>query len=284
MMPAETNNIIEWAAILRRILLLILTFYAIISGILYLFQNQLIFFKQGIAPGRLQHIREHFPGAEEVIVDTRDNTRLHGWLVHSGKEGPSSLLIYFGGNAEEVSWMIDQKNKFGDWSILLVNYRGYGLSGGRPGEEALLGDALLLYDTFSVREDINPDRIAIMGRSLGSAMAVYLSSNRAIAGSVLVSPFGSIEDIARSNFPFLPVSLLLKHKFNVLPLAAVSGNPMLTIIASDDTIIPPHHSERLFEAWKGEKELVVIENADHNNISYYSGFWEQIRDFLDSLP
>lgn len=269
--------------VLRRIIFLILTVYIFISGVLYLFQDNIIFFRQSISNKRLQEIRESFPMVEEITLTTADDIKLHGWLVNRKSEDHSPLLIYFGGNAEEVSWMIEHKNKLSEWSILLINYRGYGLSEGMPGETAMYSDALFLYDEFSKREKIDNNKIAIMGRSLGTAMSVYLSARRRVAGTVLVSPFGSMEDLAKANFPVIPVGPLLKHKLNVKPLASAAGNPMLTLVAGNDQIIPMKHSERLFKAWNGDKKLVVIEHSDHNSISRHSDYWHNIRNFLNSL-
>jgi uncharacterized protein len=174
--------------------------------------------------------------------------------VPDKQKGPSPLLIYFGGNAEEVSWMIGEKENLPGWSILLVNYRGYGLSEGAPAEDVIFSDALLLYDIFSARDDIRSTEIAVMGRSLGTAPATYLSGKRKLAATVLISSFGSIEDVAKDSFPFIPVGHLLRHKFNVKPFASVAGNPMLSIVASEDRIIAKRHSDRLFKAWGGRKE------------------------------
>jgi uncharacterized protein len=280
-MAGTTDFMADILPLLRRIILLAITVYLIISGVLFFLQVQIIFHQRGITEERLHHIRIRFPEAEEITVGTPDNISLHGWLVHSDRKGPSPLLIYFGGNAEEVSWMIEEKDNLPGWTILLVNYRGYGLSEGSPEEDALMRDALLLYDTFSDRNDIRRGAIAVMGRSLGSAFATYLSGTRSPAATVLVSSFGSIEDVARQNFPFIPVRFLLKHKFNVKPYAEKAGNPMLTLVASDDRIIAPFHSNILYEAWQGSKEMVVIQNTGHNDISNSDLYWEILRDFLD---
>jgi uncharacterized protein len=277
------ENMVEIISVLRRILILGLVVYLVITGLLYLYQDRLIFFRQGISTGRIEYIRDNYPHMEEISVATPDNITLYGWLVHSGREGPSPLIIYFGGNAEEVSWMIEQQEEVSGWSLLLVNYRGYGLSQGRPGEKEMVRDALLLYDSVAGREEIDPEKIVAMGRSLGTAMAVYLSAHRNIAGTILVSPFASIADIARSSFPFFPVRHLLKHQFNVLPLAASVENPMLTLVASDDTVIPLHHSKRLFQAWKGEKNFHLIAQSDHNTLSFDIIYWQRIREFLNTL-
>jgi uncharacterized protein len=273
----------ETILIIRRLLLLIIFMYVAIMGILYFLQDRIIFFGPGITQQRLLDIREKYPDVEEVYSETHDNYLLHGWLVHNDRhsENPSPLLIYFGGNTEEVSFLLEGINNFPNWKILLVNYRGYGLSEGSPGEKVLLADALMLYDEFSKRSDIDPDAITVMGRSLGCAVAIYLSANRELAASVLVSPFVSIKEVARNVFPFIPVRMLLRHSFDMLPYAGNAENPMLTIVGSDDTLIPMRHSIELFGAWEGKKELMVIEKAGHNDLAGFSSYWSGIRRFLE---
>ncbi len=274
------DNPVEAAMILRRIILLVITVYLIITALLYFFQENLIFFRQPLNAGHHQYIEQNYTQVEEVGLKTHDGKDLHGWLVNNNGKGPSPLLIYFGGNAEEVSWMIEDAHRFTNWSVLLMNYRGYGKSTGRPGETALLGDALFLYDVFSNRDDIDKKNIAVMGRSLGTAMAVYLSANRDLSGTVLVSPFGSMANIAREIFPFIPVRMLMRQKFHVLPFAHEAYNPMLTLVASNDNIVPARHSKMLYEAWRGAKSYHVIQNTNHNTISANPVFWEYLYDFL----
>lgn len=275
------DNLIEIASVIRRILLLFISVYLIITAILYIFQSSLIFFRQPVDGCRLDHINSHYPEAEEVRLQTHDEEELHGWIVNRAAEKPAPLLIYFGGNAEEVSWMIEETAGLKGWAVLLVNYRGYGKSSGRPGEKALLNDAFLLYDSFAKRDYVDNNKIAVMGRSIGTAMAVYLSANRDLAKTILVSPFGSMADIAGDNFPFIPVKFMMKHQFNVLSYARYAPNPMLTLVASNDNIIPAGHSKKLYKAWQGAKSYHVIQNANHNNISANPAFWHNIYNFLN---
>lgn len=265
---------------MTKIIFILFIIYIAASALLYLFQDRLIFFRQSLTHERLKHIKENFPGSDELSIMTPDSIELRGWLLHSTNEGPAPLLIYFGGNAEEVSWMMEFGNEAPEWSFLLVNYRGYGMSGGKPGEKEMFSDALLLYDTFSKRKDIDEKNIAVMGRSLGTGVAVYLSANRLVSGTVLVSPYASIEKLAQSNFPAFPVRFLMKHKYNVLPLASETENPMLAIVASDDRIIPTIHSQRLYDEWKGEKILRVIPDSDHNTLTLNVLYWQYISGFL----
>lgn len=260
-----------------------LILYTAASAFLYFLQERLIFLRQSVSAERVKYIRQNFPLAEEVNVKSPDGTDLHGWLMHGSNPGKSPLIIYFGGNAEEVSWMAEYKEKIREWSLLLINYRGYGMSGGKPGEKALLADALLLYDRFSRRDDIDAGNIVMLGRSLGTAVAIHVSAHRSVAGTILASPYASIEDIARISFPVFPVRYLLRHKFNMLKLASSIENPMLTLIASDDTIVPVKHSRKLYDAWKGKKEIRVIPLSDHNNMPFSELYWQNIFDFLDRL-
>jgi uncharacterized protein len=273
----------ETILIIRRLLILLAFVYLAIIGILFFLQDRIIFLGPGITEERLLKIRENYPDVEEVYSETHDNYLLHGWLVHNDRhsENPSPLLIYFGGNTEEVSYLLEMIHNFPNWKILLVNYRGFGISEGSAGEEELLADALLLYDEFSKRSDIDPGAISVMGRSLGSAAAIYLSANRELAASVLVSPFVSIKEVARNVFPFIPVRLLLKYSFDMLPHAGNAENPMLTVVGSNDNLIPMRHSIELFGAWVGKKELMVIEKAGHNDLGVFSSYWSGIRRFLE---
>ena len=120
-----------------------------------------------------------------------------------------------------------------------MNYRGYGRSGGRPGERQLLADALLLYDRVTRRPDVDPGRVAVMGRSIGSGVAVYVARERPVLGAVLVSPYDSVAAVARDAFPYLPVPLLLRHRFEAASWAAGVRAPLLALIAGDDRVIDP---------------------------------------------
>ena len=103
---------------------------------------------------------------------------------------PSLLaIIYYGGNAEEVSQNLHDLKKFGDYSMLFVNYRGYGKSEGWPGQDVLFSDALFIFDHITNNYNIEPSNIFLMGRSLGSAVAVHVGSKRSVKGMILVTPF-----------------------------------------------------------------------------------------------
>ena len=103
---------------------------------------------------------------------------------------------------------------------------------------------------------------------------------RTVKGVILVSPFDSLLSVAKELYPFLPVSLILTHRFDSIAKAPLITAPMLAIAASDDTIIHRRHSERLVEKWGGPHSLVTIEGVDHNAISDSALYWEAIQRFL----
>jgi hypothetical protein len=232
--------------------------------VVYLLQDQLIFFPQRSAPG-----------AQSVFLDAADGTRLHARKIEPAPGRP--LVIYFGGNAEEVSWMLGEATRRAPgvgW--LLVDYRGYGASGGSPSEKALVADALQWFDHVNAAE-----RIYVFGRSLGSGVAVQLAAARPVAGVILVTPFDSLVEVGRRHYPFLPVRWMLRHPFDSTARAPGIAAPLLCLVAAQDEIIPPAHARRLFEAWKGPRQWIDLDGAGHNSTDGAPKFWPAIREFLE---
>ena len=250
---------------------------------LYLFQEQLIFLRRPLADDD-RHVVRLLQGTAEIRIRAHDGTRLHGWLRHTVEETQSrGLVIYFGGNAEEVSGQMHDAPMLAPWSVAAVNYRGYGLSEGRPSEAALAADALAIYDWLAEHDDIDPNRIVVLGRSLGSGIAVQLAANRPVRAVVLVSPFDSLRSIARKQYPFVPVSLLLEHPFDSLAHAPEIEAPLLVIAGESDGLIPPELSRRLHDAWAGPKQWVLLPGAGHNDIHTRPRYRPAMREFLASV-
>ena len=242
--------------------------------VVYLMQDSLIFHPQPLershaeAMTRLAHV-------ERVFIQSADGVRLHAWHVKGVDEAP--LVIYFGGNAEGVSWMIEEaRQRTPRLNWLLVDYRGYGGSEGSPSEAALTADALAWYDKFSQ----SAKTIFVFGRSLGSAVAVQLAAHRPVAGAILVAPFDSMNAVAKRYYPYLPVDLMLKHRFDSVTLAPKIAAPMLCIVAGQDEVIPVEHARRLYAAWGGRKQWVELAGATHNSTDDHAKFWPSIAAFL----
>jgi len=251
-----------------------------LSALLYFTQDRLIFLRQ---PAPVSPPLATDLAINEVRIATFDGLSLRGWLARSGAadQEPLPLAIYFGGNAEEVSYITGLTSRIPGWSLLAVNYRGYGGNAGEPSERTLFADALSVYDWAANRADVAPTRIAAIGRSLGSGVAVYLAAERKLARIILVSPFDSLRAVAQHHYPYLPVSLLLRHPFDSIGYAARISTPMLVIAAQRDTIVPSAHSRALFAQWRGPKTWREFSGADHNDLDADPEYWETIAEYLE---
>jgi pimeloyl-ACP methyl ester carboxylesterase len=246
--------------------------------IVYFAQDSLIFYRQPLPESRRADIARRFPAVREVFQVSDNGVRLQAW--HAKAPGPSPLVLYFGGNAEESSWMLDELHHAPGVSWLIASYRGYGLSEGSPGEAALVADALRWFDYAAGLADASTKGIYVFGRSLGSGVAVALAAQRPVAGVILVAPYDSLAAVAKRYYWYLPVDLLLRHRFDSIALAPGLSRPLLCLIAERDEVIPPAHSERLLHAWGGPKKSVLLQEASHNSTDAHPLFWPAIREFL----
>ena len=245
---------------------------------LYFFQDRLIFLRQP-APAALPRAAD--VAISEVNIPVGDGLSLRGWLARpAATVGRMPLAIYFGGNAEEVSGMATLAGRFPGWALLAVNYRGYGGNAGDPSEQALVADALAIYDWAAKHEDVNPTRIALIGRSLGSGVAVQLAAARPVRAVVLMTPFDSLRAVAQYHYPLVPVGILLRHNFDSMARAPDITAPLLVVAAERDSIVPPVHARRLFEAWRAPKAWREIAGADHNDLDADPACWDTIAAFL----
>ena len=261
------HRLMEWLVALAAIA-------AGITALAWWMQERLIFFPQPLAS--TAHLP---PAAVPLDIVAADGAHLRGWIRRPGA-ARAPAVICFGGNAEEASWMLAERRWPDGWAIVAVNYRGYGASDGEPGERALTSDAISIHDAIVQRDDVDARRIVVFGRSLGSAVGVHLAAMRPVAGVILVSPFDSLAAVGRQHYPWLPVSLLLRHRFDAASLAARIRVPLLAIVGDADSIVAPARSRVLFDAWAGPKSWQVIAGANHNDLGAFDAFWAGIARFL----
>lgn len=272
--PAACVGLAELKALLG----LLVVAYLGVAGLLWLSQESLMFFPRPAA-AQVQPP----PGwrLEEVIHDARDGTRLAGVLLLPPRERPP-LIVYFGGNAEEVTEGAAAAGAdYGERAVLLVNYRGYGRSAGRPGEKAMLSDALEVHDWAARHPAVDGARIAVHGRSLGCAMAMHVAAERPVRAVVLTSPFASAVHVASGLYPWLPVGWLMRHRFDSTEAVRKARAPALVLLGTADTIIKPGHSERVAASWGGSVERAAFEGFGHNDLQLHPGYAARIRAFLD---
>ncbi|MCK4738831.1 MAG: alpha/beta hydrolase [Deltaproteobacteria bacterium] len=264
----------------------------ILYSYLFVAQESFIFRPQPLTTETIEEAKKETPLAEEVTLITPDKTTLHGWFVRPDLVKPNlqkpattpvPLIIYFGGNSEEITWFTSISKNFEGFAVATLNYRGFGKSTGKAGESEFFRDSEFIYDTFSKLPEIDATKIIIMGRSIGTCVAVHLSANRKILGTVLLSPLDSMKAVASKHMPFVPVGTLLRHNFNSLELAPKVKTPLFTLIAEDDKIVPPKHSLRLADAWQGVVRIKKYKDTHHNNIIHAGGLWDDINKFIQEL-
>jgi uncharacterized protein len=231
---------------------------------LYLFQRSFIYFPTAAVEG---------VAAEEIWIHN-EQERIRTWRLHGSL---SDAIVYFGGNAEDVSYNIGE---FGDWfpqhAVYLVNYRGYGGSSGSPNEAALYSDAQAVFD-FVAAEHAT---VSLIGRSLGAAIAVHLATRRHVARLALVTPFDSLRSLASDFYPIFPTSLLLKDTYDAIGFAGRVRAPALVLVAEHDEIIPRRSSERLADALGGPRAVRIIDGTGHNTIGASPDYGRALREFM----
>lgn len=270
-------------------LLPIVAFVAAVPLLAFLGQERLLFFPQPMTADEQAQVLRAAPDAQSIDFKAGDGTPLHAWLLpaRAGASSAAPAVIYFGGNAESVAYMLGEVRRQPEaWprqlTWLFVDYRGYGRSAGKPGERALVDDALAAYDVLVARPGVDRERVYAFGRSLGSGVAVQLAAQRPLAGLVLVTPFDSAVAVGQRHYPFLPVDWLLKHRFESDKLAPSIRAPALIIAAERDSVVPPEHARRLADAWGGPVTWHLVPRAGHNDIDGAPSFWTTLAQMLGS--
>jgi pimeloyl-ACP methyl ester carboxylesterase len=251
---------------LMSLVALIVAVYLVLCAALFFFQRSLIYFPQPNAVTSADsQLTLSMPDAQ-VSVITRERV------------GPRAL-IYFGGNAEDVSHNLPEfAEAFLDYAVYLLNYRGFGGSSGSPSEAAIAEDALALFDQVYASHT----QVSLIGRSLGSGVAVRLASQRPVQNLILVTPYNSLEEIAARQYPWVPVKWLLKDRFESGKYAAHIRVPTLLLAASDDEVIPRASTQRLLENFpQGVAVLRVVPDSGHNSISDRKQYLQWMKDALN---
>jgi dipeptidyl aminopeptidase/acylaminoacyl peptidase len=216
-----------------------------------------------------------------VVLRAGDGTRLSGWLMTPLVPGPQPAVLYFGGRSEEVSWVARDAGKlFPGMTVLAMNYRGYGDSHGDPAETRMIEDACMLFDWLAARGHVDAQRIALVGRSLGSGVAVQLAKERPAHSVVLITPYDSILAIAKRRFRVMPIEYMLRHRFESVKYAPALTAPTYVLRAEIDDVIPHSHTDQLVAKLTQLKGDDVVPGSDHLNIPYLDATQSRIASFL----
>ncbi|MES2132582.1 MAG: dienelactone hydrolase family protein [Bacteroidota bacterium] len=253
--------------------------YLGICALLYFNQDELLFHPQPTSKQEIAEIIKTYPEFDTLCFTMKDGNRTYGFISKDTLQEKLPLVLYFGGNAEEVSHLADYKTYFPHTIMVMLNYRGFGLSKGIVSEKTMFGDALEAYDKLITKPEIDADKVIVIGRSIGTGIATYLSSQRKTKATILITPYENMIDVAFEKYPFVPIGLLIKHPFESDKYAKTITTPVLALIAKNDEVIPKHHAYNLMGVWKGKTAVLEVDE-DHNSIMGNEAVWQRIELFV----
>ncbi|MGY2338985.1 alpha/beta hydrolase [Pseudomonas sp. SDO5532_S415] len=246
------TNVSRMSRTLMLLVVILAALYLALCAALFVFQRALIYYPQPRAVDSAATLLTLPVDDAQILVSVRPHV------------GPKAL-IYFGGNAEDVSRSLPPfAQAFPEHALYFMHYRGYGGSSGSPSEEAIARDAMALFDKVYA----DHPQIAVVGRSLGSGVAIRLAGSRPATKLLLITPYNSLEELAVRQFRWFPVQWLLQDKFESWRYAEHITIPTRLIAAEHDEVIPAASTRRLFSHFpEGIATLQVIAGTGHNSIS-----------------
>jgi len=219
---------------------------------------------------------------EKVKIKTQDNIELMAWY-HSKNLKEYKTILFLHGNAGSLENRIHKINHFEDMNVnfLLVSWRGFSGNEGKPTEKGLYQDAKSAV-AWLKSKGISENDIIIYGESLGTGVATEIAQNKNFGGIILESPFTSMVDAGKDKYPFLPVRLLLKDKYESDKKINNISSPILIMHGKVDNIVPFHMGRKMYELANEPKYSYFSEYDDHM-MEYNEKLLKALRNFIDSL-
>lgn len=250
--------------------------------LLRLFEDRLIFFPELFAE-EVDPARAGVP-AEDVFFTTGDGVRLHAWYSAADGGAPAPTVLYFHGNAGNLSNRIDNIGFLRRLpaNVFAVDYRGYGKSAGRPTEAGVYRDAEAAYDYLVKERGVAPERLFVLGQSLGSAVAVDLASKRPVAGLIVEAGFSSARRVAQEATWIPGLGYILRTRFDSARKLQSVRAPVLVAHCRRDPVIPFKLGEELFAAANEPKQFIAYDAACHEPLytADPDGYATTLRKFL----
>ena len=248
---------INFKMTLSKFLFLIPLIYIIICIFIYFYQRNLLYH-----PGENNYLDEGPLNHKIEKIYINSESSLVGW--HFQKNQNYKTILFFHGNAGKLDNRIYKLNEFSKMSVnyLIFAYRGFSGNDGNPSEIGLYDDALAAKKWLNSKK-IEDKNIVLYGESLGTAIALNLAKDYSFSGVILESPFTSMETLAKSYYPYLPVKYLLKDKYNSISKLNNNSAPILVMHGMRDKIVPFKMGKEIFTKFNGEKSSFFVENDDH---------------------
>ncbi len=243
-------------------LLFLLAGYSIVAGLAFAFQRKLQYFP---TPDRVSPAALSIADTEEVILETRDGIKLINWYARAQPGKPT--IVFFQGNAGAL-WHRAERFLYyqqAGYGVFFMGYRGYGGSDGSPTERDIVTDGTEVI-TWLNKQSVPLNKLVYIGESLGSGVAVQVAAKLQPTLLILEAPFASAMEIGANAYPWLPVRLFMKDKFNSLNFIGDVRAPLVIIHGSRDRIVPVNSGRKLFQNANEPKEFIELKDASHNDL------------------
>lgn len=219
---------------------------------------------------------------EDVTFVTEDNIKLNGWFIPA--EDSRGVIIFCHGNAGNISHRLETIQIFNELklSTFIFDYRGFGVSEGKISEKGTYIDAEAAWNFLIKEKEIPPDKIIVFGRSLGGAIAAWLVHKHNPGALILESTFTSIPDMAAEIYPYFPVRLMCRFKYNANEYLKKVRCPVLIIHSQKDEIVPFSHGQKLFNTANEPKKFLEIRGT-HNVMQSMKDYQEGINSFISEF-
>lgn len=265
------------------LLLILVCGYLLLFGLTFFLQNKLLYFPDAKIQYTPGDIGLDF---EEVSFSSRDGLKLHGWFVPGPVRENRRLVLFFHGNAGNISQRLDQLRLIHQLGLacFIFDYRGYGKSEGQTSEKGTYLDAEGAWDYLISTRGVGPEDIICWGRSLGGPIAARLARDRTPLALIVESAFTSLPAMARKLYPFLPVKLLPVYRYPTVEYLQSRDCPVLIVHSREDEIVPFSFGRKLFALAREPKEFLEL-SGGHNDGFLSSGetYTDGVKRFLGRL-
>jgi len=219
---------------------------------------------------------------QEVNLTTEDGKNLEGWYLPGSN---NRIVLFFSGNAGNRGYRLDKLRILHELnlSVLIVDYRGYGGSTGRPSEKGLFRDGKAMWEYASQELNYSPEQILLYGESLGGAVAFHVGAEKEVGGVIVEGTFSSAREVARDLIFFIP-RFMVSDIYNSRTRAPQLDAPLLILHSREDEIIPYQHGKKLYEAAEEPKKLVPLQGShNHAFLEDQQTYRKAMEDFLQDL-
>jgi hypothetical protein len=230
---------------------------------LYVFQARYLYFPELAVNTTPADIGLPF---EDVRLDTPDGEKLAGWFIPA--PAARGTLLYLHGNGGNIGHRLDPIAVFHrlGLNILIIDYRGYGASSGKPDEAGTYQDAQAAWHYLTRQKRLAPERIVVVGESLGGAIAAWLAARHKPAGLILYASFTSVPEMAQALYPMFPAAWLTRYRYDTRAALARVNSPVLILHSPEDEIIPFSHAQALLNAAHEPKRLVELRGGHNDSL------------------